>query len=135
MQLLTQKFIVVDDDSINNVLSRIIIEMVYPQADIQAYTDPETALIYIQSVYSNNHALDTVLFLDINMPTLTGWEFLEAFEKLEHRVKAKLRVYMLSSSVDPRDKERAIGNKNVLDYFEKPLTKESVEIVTKGSLN
>jgi CheY-like chemotaxis protein len=129
---LGQKFIVVDDDFINNMLCRFIIETVIPEADIQTYTDPETALTYIGSAYANADALTTVLFLDINMPTLTGWEFLEAFEQFDPSVKEKLRVYMLSSSVDPNDKERATGNKNVLEYVEKPLTKECVKRVANG---
>jgi two-component SAPR family response regulator len=124
---LTQKFIVVDDDYINNIYCRIIIEMAFPEADIQTYTDPETALVYIQSAYNNSKAFDTILFLDINMPALTGWEFLEAYEQFDLTVKNKLNIYMLSSSIDPHDKERANANKNVLDYIEKPLTREQVE--------
>jgi two-component system, chemotaxis family, chemotaxis protein CheY len=130
---LIRTFIVVDDDPINNILSRIVIEMVIPEADIQTYTDPETALLYIRETNSYTDAPDTVLFLDINMPTLTGWEFLDVFEEMEEKVKAKLRIYMLSSSVDPRDRERAVGNKNVQDYMEKPLTRENVVIATNTS--
>jgi CheY-like chemotaxis protein len=124
---LIRTFIVVDDDPINNILSRIIIEMVVLEADIQTYIDPETALVYIRETYARRDAPDVVLFLDINMPTLTGWEFLDAFEQMDKKIKAKLKIYMLSSSVDPRDKERAADNKNVMDYMEKPLTRENVE--------
>jgi two-component system, chemotaxis family, chemotaxis protein CheY len=130
---MTQKFILVDDDSINNVLSQMIIETVVPEADIQVYTDPETALLYLQSTYTQENPTDTVLFLDIYMPSLTGWEFLEAVENLEENVKEKLKVYMLSSSVDPRDKERAADNKKVLAYFEKLLTLEFVKTAANRS--
>jgi two-component SAPR family response regulator len=126
-----QKFIVVDDDFINNMLCRFIIEKAFPGADIQTYTEPETALVYIQATCSGIHSGDTVLFLDINMPTLTGWEFLDAFEKFDEDIKEKLKIYMLSSSVDPQDKARAVGNKNVLDYMEKPLSREALERVAK----
>jgi CheY-like chemotaxis protein len=123
---LSQKFIVVDDDFINNIFCSTVIERTFPEADIQTFTEPEKALAYIQSMPADTYA-DTVLFLDINMPTLTGWEFLDFFEEFDLTIKDRFRVYMLSSSIDPGDKARATSNKNVLAYFEKPLTKESIE--------
>jgi CheY-like chemotaxis protein len=122
-----QKFIAVDDDPISNLLSRIVIEDTLSEADIQTYTDPEAALAYIKSNYLNGNAPDTFLFLDINMPTLSGWEFLDVFDLFDQHIKEKLKVYILSSSVDPRDKQRAGANKSVIDYFEKPLTKENIK--------
>jgi two-component system chemotaxis response regulator CheY len=66
----------------------------------------------------------TVLFLDINMPVLTGWDFLAAFEKFSATVKERIKIYMLSSSVDQRDKDRAASNQYVKDYIVKPLSKD-----------
>lgn len=121
-----QRFIIVDDDPINNIFCQTIIEMVFPEAEIQTYTDPETALAFIKSTYTSINAPETVLLLDINMPALTGWEFLDTFEQFDSVARDKIKVYMLSSSIDTRDKERASGNKNVLGYLEKPLTVENV---------
>ncbi|HXB44826.1 MAG TPA: response regulator [Puia sp.] len=124
-----QRYVVVDDDIINNELCRFVIEEVFPRADIETFTDPGKALVYIESTYIDINAPDAVVLLDINMPTLSGWEFLEAFEQFDERVKEKLKVYMLSSSVDPLDSVRAKSNKYVLDYIEKPLTSERVKIL------
>ena len=120
-------FIVVDDDSINNFLSREIIDMVFPKADVQVFSDPDHALVYIQSTYKDPNAPNAVLFLDINMPTLSGWQFLDQFERFDKRVREHIDIYMLSSSIDPRDKDRAANNENVLDFIEKPLTTELLE--------
>ena len=115
-------FIVVDDDYVNNIICRRIIKKAFPEADVQEFLDPDTALVYIKSTFAKYDSPDAVLFLDINMPTITGWQFLEAFERFDTRVKGHLKIYMLSSSVDLNDKERAANNPNVLGYFEKPLS-------------
>ena len=124
-------FIVVDDDSVNNMICRKIIKRAFPETDVQEFLEPDTALVYIKSTYSKMNAPDAVLFLDINMPTITGWEFLEAFERFDTRVKEHLKIYMLSSSVAPGDKERSANNKNVLGYIEKPLSIEAVNSILK----
>jgi CheY-like chemotaxis protein len=122
-------FIIVDDDPINNMLCQLIIEQEFSKASVQSFTDPCIALAYIESTYANAHAPDAILFLDINMPALSGWEFLDAFELFAPAIKKRLKIYMLSSSVDPTDKERADRNANVLSYIEKPLTTKSVDYV------
>jgi two-component SAPR family response regulator len=124
---MVQNFIVVDDDSVNNMICRKIIGHVLPDANIRTFLDPDSALFYIESTYANPDSLDAVVFLDINMPTLTGWEFLDAYEKFDTRVKEHLKVYMLSSSIDPLETERAARNNNVCDFFSKPLTRKCVE--------
>ena len=132
---LKAKFIVVDDDYINNELCRINIEEVFPEANIETFTVPEAALLYIKSTVVDVNVLISILFFDINMPTLSGWEFLESYELFDELIKNKIRIYMLSSSVDHRDKKRATDNKNVLGYFEKPLTTENIKEVIKKLLD
>jgi len=61
------------------------------------------------------------------MPTMTGWEFLEEFDKLSENIKMQFQIFMLSSSVDPSDIERATSNPLVTDFIEKPLNKEALE--------
>lgn len=116
-----RNFIVVDDDYTNNLLCRKIITHVFPGVDVQTFTDPDTALVYITTIYGKSTDRMATLFLDINMPTITGWDFLEAFERFDTRLKERLKIYMLSSSVDQKDKDRAANNKNVSGYIEKPL--------------
>jgi CheY-like chemotaxis protein len=60
------------------------------------------------------------------MPIWSGWDFVEHFDKLDENIKNRFKIYMLSSSIDNNDKQRAMDNKNVVDYIEKPLTKEKV---------
>ena len=125
------RFVVIDDDPINNALCQIAIKVAVSGAEVKTFTIPETGFEYISTEYSRN-GKKAILLLDLNMPTMSGWEFLERFERLDEKIKNRLKIYVLSSSVDPRDKERAASNKNVLDYIIKPLTKEIVVTISSG---
>jgi CheY-like chemotaxis protein len=128
-------FILVDDDYVSNLIGKKIITKVFPHADVQTFLEPAEALIYIQSAYSGGEANDAILLLDINMPVLSGWDFLDAFEKFDNRIKERVKIYMLSSSVAPHDKDRAAANKNVSGYLEKPLSKEVILAILQKNIN
>lgn len=125
------QFIIIDDDVINNTLCSVLIRRVINNVDIKTFNMPEEGFDYIKN-QDNFNENKTVLFLDINMPGWSGWVFLEHFEKLNKETKNKIKIYMLSSSVDPQDIERAKSHKNVVDFIIKPLTKNKVlEILSK----
>ena len=121
------KYIAVDDDSFNNMLCSMIIEDTLGAVDIKTFTKPEEGLAFIENVES-----PTVLFLDINMPTLTGWEFLEQYEKFSEKVKRYLSIYILSSSLDQRDKNKAKANKYVKGFISKPLDFDTITLIANG---
>lgn len=124
-------FIVIDDDPVNNFLSKVIIGKVLPDAIIYEFTKPIEALNFIESG-ADVHDFIT-LFLDINMPIVDGWGFLERFKLLDADLIEKIDIYMLSSSLDERDEIRAKSYKSVQDYIQKPLTMEGVELIaSKG---
>ena len=122
------RFIVIDDDPLNNTICRLTIKKALGEAEVKTFTDPVQGLEYIDQEYSTpeKKATYTVLFLDINMPIMNGWEFLEKYEHLSPMVKESIKVYILSSSVDDRDIEKANANKNIVNYLAKPITKEKV---------
>lgn len=122
-------FIVIDDDRINNSLCRKTIYSVVPEADVQTFYDPNAGLMHIQSLYRTPEANDAILLLDINMPTLFGWEVLEEFKSFSDVVRQHFKIFMLSSSIDPHDKDKAANNPMVSGYIEKPLTQLKVQAV------
>ncbi|MBK9525604.1 MAG: response regulator [Bacteroidetes bacterium] len=126
----TKRFILVDDDMFNNNLCKMYIQYVYPTMEIVDFTLPERGFEYLKSEFTVGEATPAILLLDINMPTMTGWDFLEKYEELDQRVKEQISIYILSSSVDPRDKEKADNNKYVKGYLEKPL---QVDVIKKIS--
>lgn len=125
------RFIVIDDDALNNKICRVCIEKIDKGADVVTFTDPKAGFDHIVTEYSRtDHTATATLFLDINMPIMNGWEFLELFDKQEETLKSRLKIYILSSSVDKRDMEKAKENKNVVYYLIKPLTKETIALIT-----
>ena len=127
-----RKYIIVDDDPFNNMLCNIILEDTLGEVDIKTFQVPEKGLAFIRTEYVNRLG-PTILFLDINMPTLTGWQFMEEFEKFGKEVKDQINVYILSSSVDSRDKDRAKGNKYIKGFISKPLDRETILAITAVS--
>ncbi len=127
------RFIVIDDDPLNNTICRLTIKKALGGVDVKTFTDATQGLQYIDQEYSSpapEGEPSTVLFLDINMPIMNGWEFLEKYECLNHTVKSNIKVYILSSSVDDRDIEKAQANKNIVNYLAKPITKETIINIT-----
>lgn len=125
------RFVVIDDDALNNKICRVCIEKVDKTADVMTFTDPVEGYNYLIKEYSTPAESHSVtLFLDINMPVMSGWDFLERFDKENEIVKSRVKVYILSSSVDKRDMERAKENPYVIYYFIKPLTKETISLIT-----
>ena len=127
-----RKYILIDDDELNNLLCSMAIEEALGEAiDIKLFTVPEKGLEFIQNEYVNTLE-PTILFLDINMPSMTGWEFMEEYENLSELVKSQICVYILSSSVDHRDIDMAEANKNVKGFLSKPLEQDTILNVAKA---
>lgn len=124
MKHLKPSFMLVDDDPLNNILSRMNLKRTFGNVEIKEFLIPENALAYIEQEYTNNQSEELItLFLDINMPSLSGWDFLEIFNDFAEPIINQFQIYMLSSSVDPADINRAKINPLVLDFIEKPLDK------------
>ena len=119
------KFVLIDDDAISNRLCKLNMRIYNKDIEVVDFTSPEEGLRYLSSQIREDHS-SFVLLLDINMPTMSGWEFLASFEKIVESIEFRIIIYMLSSSVDPRDQERAYSYKSVQGYLEKPLKLENL---------
>jgi len=124
-------YLVVDDDSTNNLICDFTIRKFDKNAIINLYLEPEKALIYIKLTYSGiNEPFPTVLFLDVNMPTMSGFEFLDEFRKFDPEVKNQFVVYMLSSSIEDF-KIQAKKYPFVAGFLSKPLKISHLETIFK----
>ena len=122
-------FIFIDDDPVSNSVGRRVIKKMLPEAEVKIFNEPEAGLEFIKLTYTSPDSNRAILFLDINMPTLTGWDVLEKLEEHADMIKQNIKICMLSSSIDPRDRQRATDNPLVSACFEKSLTKSHVSSV------
>ena len=123
----TKRFLLIDDDPMSNFISIRVLENSLGEVHIDDFTVPEEGLEFIKSRHSHIPSDGkTILFLDINMPTLSGWEFLEAFELLDESIKECYIIFILSSSVNLNDVNIAKANPLVVDFIEKPLNNASL---------
>ena len=115
--------LIIDDDEINNFLCRKVIELSDFSQDIHTCQSVDEGIKYLKTTLSKNpDNYPDALFLDINMPVRTGWDFLDEYETLckENNLK-KMNIYMLSSSVYEEDIKRAEDNPLISKYVTKPL--------------
>ena len=124
------EFIIIDDDAINNKICRKVIEKTYPDAEISDFIDSREGFNYIVDKYSKKQDNSkAILLLDITMPLLDAWEFLDLFDKLDSNIKTRIKIHILSSSVHKEDMARAQSNPNIEYYLIKPLTRESIRLM------
>lgn len=117
-----KRFILVDDNSTSNLLCTFGIKRVFPEIDVKSFLNPETALKDIEEEYSNKrHNIPTVILLDINMPEMSGWEFLDVFNNFSEHLQSQISIYMLTSSVSQKDKITAEQCPCVSGFLSKPL--------------
>ncbi len=122
-------FIIIDDDIINNKLCRKIIEKTFPDSEITDFTNAREGLDFIISKYRKGTEEKVIVLLDISMPIMNAWEFLDVFDTLDEVIRSRVKVHILSSSINKNDMMRAQTNANVEYYLIKPLTKESIELI------
>jgi two-component SAPR family response regulator len=129
------RFMIVDDDPLNNSLCKFVIRSVSPDVELIDFTFPEKALEFILLNAPTHELYSTIMLLDINMPVINGWDFLKAFDAFDEGIRKHFTIYILSSSIDWNDKERAKSNPYVRDYLIKPLNSDSVTgIIEKTDL-
>lgn len=120
-------FIIIDDDPVNNLICNTNIKRLYTTAQIRTFTQPQSGLDYIGANYIGAASNSTVLFLDINMPVLSGWDVLDRFTDFPDEVKTQFAIYILSSSIANEDKIKAYECHLVTGFIEKPLTLAKLE--------
>lgn len=125
--------LLVDDDEPTNFLNKMVLEDVDCARSINIADSGQNALDYLQkaSISKDNPSCPDLIFLDINMPAMNGWEFLERYSGLDKGQKANVVIVMLTTSLNPDDCARASTIPDVSGFETKPLTPEKIESILR----
>lgn len=119
---------VIDDDRLMHELFNYMLERGKFARTIHNYLHAEDALQFLQETAAKNPSdLPQLIFLDINMPFMNGWEFIEQYNLLNKTYEPGTRLFLLSSSVDPFDRERSKTFSVIEDFISKPISKKILE--------
>ena len=114
--------LLVDDNEINNLLHERLIEMSDFGEQVVVQQSATEALDYLRTVANDPDKIPDVIFLDIRMPIMDGFGFLDEFQKFPDAVTGKSKVILLSSTLDPNDTDKAKKYPRVVKMLLKPLT-------------
>ncbi|WP_396211262.1 response regulator [Flavobacterium sp.] len=120
----------VDDDPITLMLNEMVLNKASFCNELVTAKNGEEAILYFENllITTNNDNYPKLIFLDLNMPVMNGWEFLDTFiEKKFHHIFKKIKVIILSSTVDPNDIEKSKKHPIVIKFLPKPINKEMLE--------
>jgi len=120
----------VDDSEVDLFIQKKFIELASFAERVITFSSPIKALEALQTVQFND--LPSLIFLDLNMPLLNGFEFLEKINALSNGINARIKVVILTSSNSPADRLRAKEFPNVINFISKPLTMEGLQLLTQS---
>ena len=123
--------LLVDDDEDCNFFHKKVITKRDCTEQIEVVHDGDEALQFLKTKVDGGFPNPALIFLDINMPKVNGWEFLELYDRLDPSQKAQIVIVMLTTSLNVDDEVKARGNQYVKGFVKKYLTAESLDEVLK----
>lgn len=127
-----ETLLLIDDDLIYQFLTKKVIEESKIVDKIKIFSNGMEAIEFLNLVQNTPDKLPEVILLDIAMPIMDGWEFLEEYVLLKPKFHKKITLYVVSSSINPKDLEKAKSFTSVSDFIVKPITKEKLLHIIKN---
>lgn len=118
--------LLIDDSYVDNLINSKIIQSLHFADEVKIINSPFEAINYLKDAAQTGQLPD-IIFLDIRMPAMNGFEFMNKLEPIKHLLPSNLKIYMLSSSLDPSDLKKVKENNLVTNFIGKPLTARALE--------
>ena len=119
---------IVDDDNIHQFFATKSLNHLKITNHILPFLDGDLALNMIQKMIADKEELPDVIFLDINMPKMDGWEFMDEFSKMASGITKKILIFIVSSSIADADRDRAKSYPSVTDFLIKPILPDTLKV-------
>src|SRR5580700_2468787 len=121
----------IDDDPVFVYLTKKIICSINGGCKIREFGDGELAIEQLRTICSDTAALPDIIFVDLSMPVMDGWEFLDEYALLRPTLSKPIELFIVSSSISPQEVERSKSYPAVLDFLIKPVAKGKIaEIIS-----
>ena len=123
---------VIDDDAIYQIIVNKIIQRSEMFSTIFSFKNGKDAIDALYSSIQNKEGFPDIILLDINMPIMDGWEFMEEMEMIKSQINKKINIYIVSSSIAVEDKNKTKTYPDILGYLSKPVTTEDLILVASN---
>ncbi|MDZ4714797.1 MAG: response regulator [Cytophagales bacterium] len=117
---------IIDDDPVYQFTTKKIIELSKLAGTVSQFNSGDEALAFIERNCNGIEALPDIVLLDLNMPVTDGWMFLEGFRKIRGSLCKEVAIYLVTSSIDPRDIALSKTYPEVKEFISKPLDMEQI---------
>lgn len=120
------KVFIIDDDSIHQRIAQIMIEKHQLFDEYTSFTEAEKAVAFLKEKKNSPKDLPDVILLDLNMPVIDGWDFLDLYQDFKNELSKAIRIFIVTSSVDEKDILRAREYAVVTGFISKPLSPDII---------
>ncbi|NEU09112.1 response regulator [Flavihumibacter sp. R14] len=120
------KVFIIDDDSIHQRIAQIMIEKHQLFDEYTSFTEAEKAVAFLKDKKNSPQELPDVILLDLNMPVIDGWDFLDLYQNFKNELSKAIRIFIVTSSVDEKDILRAQDYAFVTGFISKPLSPDII---------
>lgn len=126
--------IIIDDEPLQHfIMERMLSLYLSNSVDHITYSSNAIEILkFLETNRNNADELPDIIFLDLNMPVMNGWDFLDSYKRLQQKVAKSITIYVVSSSIDPGDILRSKKYLSVKDYIIKPMTKLALKKIFDG---
>ncbi|WP_090298219.1 response regulator [Flagellimonas zhangzhouensis] len=133
MKTIDTLYLIDDDDTYQFIVQKTLNSLNLINS-IKIFSNGKAAIDFLEATLDDIAKIPDVILLDLTMPIMDGWQFLEHYLRFRPRIGKKVVIYVVSSSIDPRDMQRAKSISEVTDYVVKPLSKSKLISMLHESL-